>query len=280
MLSETLADTLKLKQLDENLFEGTTPWDGPGLIYGGQVIAQSLLAAYETIGDRLCHSLHGYFIRAGDAATPVTLEVERVRDGGSFSTRRVSAIQHGKEIFSVLASFQVQEEGLEHHEGMPGFQRLEDLKDDHDVRRELGWDNRRRWMDSVRPIEVRTPDLAAQFDGSKGVPCRQSWIRCRHPICDDPRMQQAILAYASDINVLSASMRPHGLHWDTPGLQAASLDHAIWFHRPVDMEKWHLYQKSSPSTSGGRGLVRGAIFAEGGALIASVAQEGLMRMKD
>jgi acyl-CoA thioesterase-2 len=282
MDSETLVETLQLERLEVNLFRGTTPDDRPGRIFGGQVIAQSLLAAYETVEERVCHSLHCYFIRPGDPTHPIIFEVDRARDGGSFTTRRVVAIQHGQQIFNLAASFMAEEEGFEHQMPAPAAPRWDALPDEREVRREMmkkDPDAFKGWMDRHQPIEMRSEDARTYFKSGPQDPESVSWMRCRDPIGDDPRMHQVILAYASDMNLLSTSMRPHGVHWQTPGFQSASLDHAMWFHRPTNFETWHLYAQDSPSASGGRGFIRGSIYAEDGTLVASVAQEGLIRMR-
>jgi acyl-CoA thioesterase-2 len=282
MDSETLVETLQLERLEVNLFRGTTPDDRPGRIFGGQVIAQSLLAAYETVEARVCHSLHCYFIRPGDPTVPIVFEVDRSRDGGSFTTRRVIAVQHGQQIFNLAASFQVAEDGFDHQAPMPKTPSWQELPDEREMRRELMKKDPeafKGWMDRHQPIEMRSEDARTYFKSGPQDPESVSWIRCRDPIGDDFRMHQVILAYASDMNLLSTAMRPHGVHWQTPGFQSASLDHAMWFHRPTNFENWHLYAQDSPSASGGRGFIRGSIYAEDGTLVASVAQEGLMRMR-
>ena len=255
-----LTETLQLERIEENLFRGVTPDAAPGRIFGGQVIAQSLLAAYETVEARICHSLHCYFIRPGDPTVPIVFEVDRSRDGGSFTTRRVVAIQHE----------------------MPKGPHWSELKNEFELAQEFLKDapeEAKRWMSRERPIEMRSADARSYFlDGPK-APVSQSWIRCRTPIGDDAHMHQVILAYASDMNLLSTAMRPHGVHWQTKGFQSASLDHAMWFHSPTDFNQWHLYAQDSPSASDGRGFIRGSIYAEDGTLVASVAQEGLIRMR-
>jgi acyl-CoA thioesterase-2 len=279
---ETLVETLQLERLEVNLFRGTTPDNRPGRIFGGQVIAQSLLAAYETVEGRTCHSLHCYFIRPGDPTTPIIFEVDRSRDGGSFTTRRVVAIQHGQQIFNLAASFQVPEDGYEHQAPMPPAPSWRDLPDERKVRQELIKKNPEQfkdWMDRHQPIEMRSEDARTYFQSGPSDPESQSWMRCRDRIGEDPRMHQVVLAYASDMNLLSTAMRPHRVHWQTPGFQSASLDHAMWFHRPTNFEAWHLYVQDSPSASGGRGFIRGSIYSEDGVLVASVVQEGLIRMR-
>jgi len=279
---QTLAETLQLERLEVNLFRGRTPDDRPGRIFGGQVIAQSLLAAYETVEERVCHSLHCYFIRPGDPTVPIVFEVDRSRDGGSFTTRRVIAVQHGQQIFNLAASFQVAEPGFEHQLPMPAAPSWREMPDERVARQEMMKKDPERfkgWMDRHQPIEMRSEDARSYFQSGPKEPESVSWIRCRDPIGDDFRLHQVVLAYASDMNLLSTAMRPHGVHWQTQGFQSASLDHAMWFHRPVNFENWHLYAQDSPSASGGRGFIRGSIYAEDGTLVASVAQEGLMRLR-
>ncbi|HLI66414.1 MAG TPA: acyl-CoA thioesterase II [Caulobacteraceae bacterium] len=277
---ENLVETLALEPIEVNLFRGMTSGrDGPRL-FGGHVIAQALMAAYETVEDRICHSLHCYFIRPGDPAIPVLYDVDRSRDGSSFTTRRVTAIQHGQQIFNLAASFQVHEEGFEHQATMPDVPPPAALEDNFAQYKAM-LDNlpeqARRMMAGPRPIEQRqvnprSPDQTAP-------PVSNIWMRARAEIGGDQHLHQAILAYASDMGLLETSMRPHGVIWQTSGLQVASLDHAIWFHRPCDFNNWHLYAQESPSASGGRGFVRGQVFSEAGVLVASIAQEGLIRQR-
>ncbi|MDP3591569.1 acyl-CoA thioesterase II [Phenylobacterium sp.] len=281
---EILVETLALERIEVNLFRGVSPEDGPGRIFGGQVIAQSLLAAYETVEDRICHSLHCYFIRPGDPRIPILFEVDRSRDGGTFTTRRVIAVQNGKQIFNLAASFQVAEEGFEHQAPMPDVPGPETYAAEADAQKakmlENASEEMRRMMNRPRPIEMLGRDNYGFGRKPKpGEPKSDTWMRAVAPIGDEARMHQVILAYASDMNLLSTAMRPHGVAWQTPGLQSASLDHAMWFHKPSNFNDWHLYTQDSPSASGGRGFVRGAIYDAKGELVASVAQEGLMRLK-
>ena len=281
---EILVETLALERIEVNLFRGVSPEDGPGRIFGGQVIAQSLLAAYETVEDRVCHSLHCYFIRPGDPRIPILFEVDRSRDGGTFTTRRVIAVQNGKQIFNLAASFQVAEEGFEHQAPMPDVPGPESYAAEADAQKakmlENASEEMRRMMNRPRPIEMLGRDNYGFGRKPKpGEPKSDTWMRAVAPIGDEARMHQVILAYASDMNLLSTAMRPHGVAWQTPGLQSASLDHAMWFHKPSNFNDWHLYTQDSPSASGGRGFVRGAIYDAKGELVASVAQEGLMRLK-
>lgn len=281
-MDQTLIETLTLEPIEVNLFRGRSPDEGFPRIFGGLVIAQALLAAYETVPDRVCHSLHAYFIRPGDVKAPVLYQVERARDGGTFTTRRVAAIQHGEQIFNLAASFQAPEEGLEHQFPMPKAEDPETIPTEADRARQQADKLHPRMLEAMtrdRPIDVRWPD-PQPFDkpvkkpGQKGV-----WMRCKEPIGQDVRMQQAILAYASDMAFMETALRVHGLIWTSPGLQSASLDHALWFHRPINFNNWHLFDQDAPSTSQGRGLVRGQMFAQDGALVASVAQECLMRVR-
>jgi len=285
MDTQTLVETLQLEQLEVNLFRGVTPdEEGRSRIYGGQVIAQSLLAAYETVEDRVCHSLHCYFIRPGDPNIPIIFEVDRSRDGGSFTTRRVVAIQHGQQIFNLAASFQVEEQGFEHQSEIPAAPHWDEVEDDIVVQARQLKDapaHMREWLDRPQPIEMRS--VGGRIDGAKPKPrppLQQVWFRAKDPIGDDPHMHQVILAYASDMSLLGTAIRPHGVNWQTPGVQTASLDHAMWFHQPTDFNEWHLYHQFSPSASGGRGFNLGYIYrASDGALVATCAQEGLMRMR-
>ena len=281
---EILTESLALERIEVNTFRGVSPEDGPGRIFGGQVIAQSLLAAYETVEDRICHSLHCYFIRPGDPRIPILFEVDRSRDGGTFTTRRVIAVQNGKQIFNLAASFQVAEDGFEHQAPMPAVRSPDDMAAEAEAHKKAVLDGMseemRRMMNRPRPIEMIGRDNYGFGRKPKpSEPKSDTWMRAVAPIGDDARMHQVILAYASDMNLLSTAMRPHGVAWQTPGLQSASLDHAMWFHKASNFNDWHLYTQDSPSASGGRGFVRGAIYGQDGTLVASVAQEGLMRMK-
>ncbi len=280
--TEDLAAVLKLERIEKNLFRGVSPDDGFPRIFGGLVIAQALLAAYETVPERICHSLHVYFIRPGDVKIPVVYEVDFARDGGSFTTRRVTAIQNGEQIFNLAASFQAIEEGYEHQFDMPSAPEPLTVPTELDRLRNLGDKAPRgliRQAEKPRPIDVRWPDPQSFIDPQKMSPLKDVWMRAKAPIGDDVRMQQAALAYASDMAFMETALRPHGLIWTTPGLQAASLDHAMWFHRPFDFNEWVLFSQDSPSASQGRGLVRGQMYAKDGTLIASVAQECLMRVR-
>jgi acyl-CoA thioesterase-2 len=280
---ESLQDILTLEPIEVNMFRGVSPDDGYPRIFGGLVIAQALLAAYETVpADRTCHSLHCYFIRPGDVRAPVLYQVDRARDGGSFTTRRVTAIQHGQQIFNFAASFQVAEEGYDHQFPAPASPDPDSLPTERELLRGQGGDvppqvarvTERPWR-----IEVRWVDPPTIVDPGPKPPRKQVWMRAKEPVASNVRLQQATLAYASDLSFMETALRVHGLNFWTPGLQPASLDHALWFHRPVDFNDWVLFAQDSPSTSQGRGLVRGEMFTRDGTLVASMAQEALMRVR-
>ena len=279
---ENLADILDLEAIEVNLFRGVSPNDGFPRIFGGLVIAQALLAAYKTVPERICHSLHAYFIRPGDVNVPVLYEVERARDGGTFTTRRVAAIQNGEQIFNLACSFQTPEDGFEHQLPMPAAPAPDDVQTEGDFLRSLGDQvppRMLRFLDKPRPIDIRWIDPQNPVNPEKKSGTKEVWLRARAPLGDDVKMQQAALAYASDMAFMESALRPHGLIWTTPGLQAASLDHAMWFHHPFNFNDWTLFAQDSPSASQGRGLVRGQMFTRDGKLVASVAQECLMRVR-
>jgi len=278
----TLIETLALEPIEVNLFRGESHETEFPRIFGGTVIAQALLSAYRTIENRVCHSLHAYFLRPGDPSIPILYEVDRARDGQSFTTRRVVAIQHGQQIFNLAASFQVEEGGFEHQAAMPDVPGPDTLADDReavaavkDVPPRLA-----RILSRQRPIELRSVNPQSRLAPKVMAPDCAVWLRSREKVSAEIAMQQAVLAYASDMGLLETSMRPHGASWNTPGLQSASLDHAIWFHRRPDMGEWHLYSQDSPSASGARGFVRGAMYDSAGRLVASIAQEGLIRLRE
>lgn len=276
-----LLDLLDIERLEVDLFRGTgSGGETPTRIFGGQVIAQALAAAYRTVEDRLCHSLHAYFIRPGDPKNPVIYQVDRARDGGSFTTRRVVAIQNGKQILNMSASFHVQDEGWEHQHPMPTV----NSPQTYPSRSEL----RQAYVDRVpegfrsellreRPIEVREVDHLDPFNPEVSDDRNQTWFRMAAAASADAKTQHLLLAYASDMNLMSSGLRPHGLSWFSGEFNGASLDHALWFHAPVKFQNWHLYVMDSPWTGQGRSFNRGSIYSEDGTLVASVAQEGLMR---
>jgi acyl-CoA thioesterase-2 len=277
---DELTDILALEAIEVNLFLGRTPPEERQRIFGGQVVAQALTAAYKTIDARICHSLQSYFIRPGDPALPVLYQVERSRDGKSFATRRVIAIQKGEQIFNMACSFQEAEPGFDHQSAMPEAPSPESVADENERWRELfkdDPDSLKRWVRD-RPIEMR-PIEPVDLRHPKPAPAQHMvWVRARGDLGEDVALNQALLAYASDYSLLGTAMRPHGVSWMS-GVQTASLDHIIWFHRPTNFSRWHLYVQDSPSASGARGFNRGAIYRDDGALVASTAQEGLIRKR-
>ncbi|MTI44018.1 acyl-CoA thioesterase-2 [Roseibium hamelinense] len=279
---DTLLQILDLEPLEHNLFRGRSPQVGWQRVFGGQVIGQALVAASRTVvEDRSVHSLHGYFMRPGDPSVPIIYEVDRIRDGGSFTTRRVVAIQHGKAIFSMSASFQVAEEGLEHQIEMPDVPMPEALPSEQDLKEKflsVAPENVRKYWERERPIELRPVDLTHYFSHKKLPPRQYVWVRATGKLPDEPRIHQCVLAYASDMTLLDTSLFPHGKSVFSKSIQAASLDHAMWFHRPFRADDWLLYATDSVSTSGSRGMNRGLIYTREGQLIASTAQEGLIRL--
>jgi acyl-CoA thioesterase-2 len=277
-----LIASLALERIEVNLFRGIGPKDNGDHFFGGHVIAQALLAAYETVPDRICHSLHAYFIRPGNVHIPVLFEVDRARDGGSFTTRRVIAIQNGEQIFNLAASFQIPREGLEHQFPMPEVAGPETLEDEAAIAAKLEGKISERQLEHMRrprPIDVRWVQGGPFSKRRTTEPRKQVWMQAKTPIGPDVHLQQAMLAYASDMAFMETALRPHGINWQTPGLQSASLDHAMWFHQPFDFNEWMLFDQDSPATSQGRGLVRGEMYTHGGKLVASVVQECLMHIK-
>jgi acyl-CoA thioesterase-2 len=279
-----LIGLLELEQLEVDLFRGIgTGGETSVRIFGGQVIAQALAAAYGTVKGRMCHSLHAYFVRPGDPTIPVIYSVDRSRDGRSFTTRRVIAIQHGKQILNLSASFHVEEESWEYQHAMPDVAGPHGLKSRQQVRQEnahrINPEQRGEYL-RLRPIEVREVEPQDHFDPRPLSDVNHMWFRMEGAKQSSPQMHQCLLAYASDMNLLGSSMRPHGLTWFKKGVMTASLDHSMWFHGPVRFDEWHLYSMDAPFSGGGRGFNRGAIYARDGTLIASVAQEGLVRPTD
>lgn len=269
-----LVSILELENVELDIFRGfTPPHRDSGRIYGGQVVAQALAAAYRTVEGRICHSLHSYFIRAGDPKIPILLKVERVRDGGAFSVRRVVAIQHGQQIFNLAASFQTPEAGFEHQLTMPPAPSPEGLKSEDEIRAEAGFDQGRTpWPIEVRPTDPRPWGVVEILE-----PHDMVWFRARQSVGEDVAINQCALAYGTDMTLLDTSLRPHDADWVSGKLQVASLDHSLWFHQHSDFSGWHLYVQDSPSASGGRGFNRGSIFDQQGRLVASAAQEALIR---
>src|SRR5262252_687977 len=278
-----LLTVLDLEPIEVNLFRGRSPQVGWQRVFGGQVIGQALVAACRTveeIAERPPHSLHAYFLLAGDPKVPIVYEVDRIRDGRSFTTRRVIAIQHGHAIFSMSVSFHVAEPGLSHQAEMPKVPHPESLPDDAELRKSVLArmpEPVRRYYERERPIELR-PVEVDRYLGKKIADGKfHVWLRAVERLPDEPAIHQCVLAYASDLMLLDASTIPHGRTLFEPTIMAASLDHAMWFHRPFRADEWLLYAQDSPSASGATGFARGLIFARDGTLVASVAQEGLLR---
>lgn len=275
---------LDLERLEHNLFRGRSPSTSWQRVFGGQTIAQSLVAAQRTVEPvRRVHSLHGYFMLGGDPKTPIIYEVDRIRDGGSFTTRRVVAIQHGRAIFSLEASFQVPEEGLEHQIDRPlDVPDPDDLPSQREIIERYGDqvpEGMRRYWERERPLEMKPVILEHYTSREKLAPKQHVWIRTAGPVPDDYGTQCAVLAYMSDMTLLDTSTFAHGRGIFDKDIQAASLDHAMWFHRADPLDDWLLYTQDSPSSSGARGFTRGSLFTRKGKLIASVAQEGLIRLR-
>jgi acyl-CoA thioesterase-2 len=281
-LKDLLA-TLTLEPLEDNVFRGGRGREGWQRVYGGQVLGQAMMAAAQTVDPaRSIHSLHGYFLLAGDPSLPIIYDVERIREGGSFTTRRVKAIQHGRAIFSMSASFHKLEEGFDHQSAMPDVPPPEALPDPKELIGRL-IDKlpqaMRSYFERELPIDMRLVDMSRYVSRQKKEPIQHIWIRANGPLPDDPVLHQAVLAYASDFTLLDTALIAHGKLLFDADVQLASLDHALWYHRPFRADDWMLYAQDSPSASGSRGFCRGSIFARNGALIASVAQEGLMRKR-
>lgn len=283
LLQELIAQ-LTLERIEENLFRGQSQDLGWGVVFGGQVLGQALWAAARTVkAGRHVHSLHAYFLRPGDVTHPIVYDVDRIRDGGSFTTRRVMAIQHGHAIFSVSVSFQDTEPGFGHQATMPAAAAPEDVPTEQDqlrrfdkvlpeplLRRALG----------PRPFEHRPIHFEDDpVSPSRKAPERLVWVRATEALPDDPTLHACLLAYASDHSFLTTALRPHGVSWITPGMQVASLDHSMWFHAPYRLDSWLLYAMESPAAAGARALVRGQLFTRDGQLVVSTAQEGLVRQR-
>ncbi len=293
MARDTLAELLgilRLERIEENIFRGPSQDLGWGAVFGGQVLGQALSAAAQTVdAERAVHSLHAYFLRQGNAHKPIVYTVDPIRDGRSFATRRVVAVQDGKAIFSLAASFQVEEPGLEHQaEQMPEAPDPETLHPEDELARRYFErlppavqakipERMRERATSPRPIDVRPVSPRDPVRPPAEPAPRQVWFKANGELPDDPAVHRYLLAYASDFHFLVTAMQPHGVSWMTPGMQVASLDHAMWFHRPFRLDDWLLYDIDGPFTGNARGLVRGRFFDRQGRLVASTAQEGLVR---
>ncbi len=280
---QDLLSILDLEPLEVNLFRGRSPQVGWQRVFGGQVIGQALVAACRTVDEieeRPPHSLHGYFLLAGDPKVPIIYEVDRIRDGRSFTTRRVVAIQHGRAIFSMSASFHVSEQGLDHQAEMPKVPTPDELPSDAEIRgRVLSMmpEPIRRYFERERLVELRPVEFE-RYLGKKFPEGRfHIWMRTTGSLPATPAIHRCVLAYASDLSLLDAALVPHGRTVFEKSIMAASLDHALWFHRPFKADEWLLYSQDTPSAGGARGFARGLIFNQDGTLVASVAQEGLIR---
>lgn len=278
-----LVELLRLERLEDNLFRGESRDIGTRYVFGGQVLGQALSAAQQTVdASRAAHSLHGYFLRAGDVEAPIIYQVDRARDGRSFSVRRVEAIQHGQPILNCAISFQVDESGFEHQSSMPEVPMPEDLEPQASLPgEELARlpAKLQRWLSTDGPFEYRFVWPRDELHPSKRPPWQHIWFRLVDRIDASPVLHRALLAYASDYHLIGTALLPHGVSYLTPGLHLASLDHALWFHRPFRVDDWLLYACESPTAQGARGLVRGQMFDRTGKLVASTAQEGLLRLQ-
>ena len=283
-MPKVLADLLKLLELErveDRIFRGESRDLGGARVFGGQVLGQALTAASYTVQDRRVHSLHAYFLVAGDVNAPIVYEVELARDGKSFSNRRVVAIQHGQPIFNMTASFQVPEEGLEHATPMPQVPGPEGLPDVRELPPEVLAkvpEKMRRFLTHERPFEFRPVEPIHVVMPPRAAPVRHIWLKTVAKLPDNPDLHRNVLAYVSDYQLVSTATLPHGIHFAEGNVQLASLDHAMWFHRPFRADEWLLYAMESPNASGGRGLALGRIFARDGTLVASTAQEGVVRV--
>ena len=278
-----LLELLDLEQIEFNLFRGVSPKEGWQRVYGGQVIGQALVAAGRTVEDetRTAHSLHGYFLRPGDTTIPILYSVDRIRDGKSFTTRRVVAIQRGRAIFSMSASFHVHEDGLTHQFDSPTVKQPEDCPSEAELRAKFINDipeaDRAR-IERPRPIEMRFVEPINEYNPEPKDPEQHVWIRTVDEMPNDARLNQCLLAYASDMTLIDTSYRPHAIGWNNEKFQVASLDHAMWFHKPFKTDDWMLYHQDSPFSGGARGFSRGTFYTKDGELIASCTQEGLIRL--
>ncbi len=277
-----LIKLLAVKPLETNVFIGQSQDLGFRSVFGGQVLGQSLMAACKTVENRPIHSLHAYFLRPGLATEPIFYEVDQIRSGRSFSTRRVVAKQGGMAIFNMSASFQAVEEGFTHQGQVPSIPGPDGLPSELELARKVKHkipEHLREKFTCDRPIEIRNIDPINPFNPHKRPAKKYSWLKAIHDVPDDPIINAALLSYASDFGLATTALLPHGESFFSPNLQVASLDHAMWFHRAAKVDQWLLYEKDAPSASGGRGFNRGQIFTADGILVASVAQEGLIRRR-
>ena len=274
--------TLDLEEIELNHYLATSPNEGWQRVYGGQVIGQALVAASRTVSpNRSAHSLHGYFLRAGDTTIPILYKVDRIRDGKSFTTRRVVAVQRGQAIFTMSISFQVDEGGLSHQFDMPKVPAPDSLPTEDELRREQAKSWPKEFQESFSgssAIQVKPVDPVDLLNPEPAQAMQRCWMRCGEGLPDDPRIHQCVLAYLSDWSLLDTASRPHAVSFMQDNVQVASLDHAMWFHRPFRADEWLLYDQDSPSASGARGFNRGLIYNQAGELVASTTQEGLLRV--
>ena len=281
---DQLLSLLELEPLEVNIYRGTNRDLGTGRVFGGQVFAQALVAARRTVDEpREAHSVHGYFLREGDLRAPIVYFVDRPRDGGSFTSRRVSAIQHGETIFHLSASFHKTEGGLEHQARMPEVPPPEQLEPELDLLRARADqipEHLRRVLTQDRPLDLRAVRPIDPLNHEPGEPLRQVWFKTVSALPDEPILHQAILAYASDYGFLPTALLPHDVSYRDPRLMIASLDHSLWMHRPFRADEWLLYTNDSPSAAGARAFVHGSVFTRDGTLVATVAQEGLIRIRE
>ena len=279
---QKVIEILDLEEIEQNHYRATSPNEGWQRVYGGQVIGQALVAASKTVDEsRHAHSLHGYFLRAGDTSIPILYKVDRIRDGRSFTTRQVVAIQNGDPIFAMSISFQVDEPGLTHQFPMPQAPEPESLPDEDELRAEQAKDWPPEFADSFSQssaIQMRQVDPIDIVHPEAKEPSQMCWMRARQELPDDPRLHQCVLAYLSDWSLLDTATRPHAINYLQDNVQMASLDHAMWFHRPFRADEWLLYVQDSPAASGARGFNRGLIYNQAGDLVASTTQEGLIRL--
>ena len=278
---EELIILLDLEQLEVNLFRGVSPDEHQQRVFGGQVAGQALVAAGRTVeASRVLHSLHSYFLRPGDPNVPIIYEVDRIRDGRSFTTRRVVAIQHGRPIFNLSASFQIREEGPEHQDEMPdvpGPETLLPFQEQIAPYADRFGPEFRDWIMRERPIDSRPTALPGWLDSSPRAPEQNVWLKANGVLPDDPMLHTCVITYASDLTLLDTAMLPHGASYLEGRFQIASLDHAMWFHHEFRADEWLLYHQKSPVASGARGLASGMFFNAEGVLVATAIQQGLMR---
>jgi acyl-CoA thioesterase-2 len=282
---DQLVSILDLEELELNLFRGRTPKEDRVRVFGGQVAGQALVAAGRTVEDGLVvHSLHSYFLRPGDPSIPIVYQVDRLRDGRSFTTRRVTAIQHGMPIFNLSASFQRPEQGVEHQIDKPAAPNPDSLptfRERIEPYLEKVHPDLKKWLQRERPIDMRYVNPPDYLHPEKRPPYQQVWIRADGTLPDAPLLlHQCVVAYASDMTLIDTATLPHAIPWFDPSVQMASLDHAMWFHRPFRADEWLLYTQESPTATGARGFTTGRLYTRDGVLVVSVAQEGLIRKRD